>query len=194
MARIFIGIDLPPESRSALRQVQEAWRNQDRGGLGQSGKVAWVAAETCHLTLRFLGEIDEASLKRVVAECESSIAGIGPFQLSLGPVGFLPTPRQPRVIMVGLGGDLSALTELWQQIERATRWLERQSERREFHPHITLGRFRRKVTIPWRLSSVGELAVPPHDFVVSTIEVKESFRRPEGARHLRRASIPLRGG
>ena len=195
MARIFIGIDLPPAGRSALSQVQEELRSQAVGRQWREiGEVGWVAAETFHLTVRFLGEVNAAQLERVVDGCQAAVAGIAPFRLSPGPLAFLPSQRRPRAIVSGLGGDLAALTRLWKRIEEATRWLKGQNERRGFHPHVTLGRFRRNAPSPERIQLPEEVVVPSHEFVVSTIEVKESFLRPEGARHLRRASIPLRGG
>jgi len=195
MARIFIGIDLPPAGRSALSQVQEELRSQAAGRpWGESGKVGWVAAETFHLTVCFLGEVNAAQLERVVDGCQAAVAGIAPFRLSPGPLAFLPSQQRPRAIVAGLGGDLAALTRLWKRIEEATRCLKGQNERRGFHPHVTLGRFRRNAPSPERIHLPEEVVVPSHEFVVSTIEVKESFLLPQGARHIRRASIALQRG
>jgi 2'-5' RNA ligase len=188
MARIFIGIDLPPAGRSTLSRVQEELR---QAGLGGRGEVAWVAAETFHLTVRFLGEVEAAQLERVVVGCRRAVEGCGPFHLSLGRLGLLPSRRRPRAIVVGLGGDLAPLTRLWQRIEGATRWLREQNEGRGFHPHVTLGRFRRQAPRLEKIQVPDEFTVPPLEFVVSTIEVKESVLLPRGAQHLRRASIPL---
>ena len=188
MARIFIGIDLPPAGRSTLNQVQEELR---QAGLGERGEVAWVAAETFHLTVRFLGEVDAAQLERVVVGCRTAVEGFGPFRLSLGRLGLLPSRRRPRAIVIGLGGDLAPLTRLWQRIEGATRWLGEQNEGRGFHPHVTLGRFRRQAPPLEKIQFAEEFTLPPLEFVVSTIEVKESVLLPQGAVHLRRASILL---
>jgi len=193
MARIFIGIDLPPAGRSELSRVQAELRHLAVWGRNE---VGWVAAETFHLTVRFLGEIEASQVERVVAECRTAVEGIGPFRLSLGRLGFLPSQRRPRSIIVGVGGDLAALTRLRQQIEGATHWLGGQNEGRGFHPHVTLGRFRRNAPRPERIhlqEGAEEVSVAPLEFVVSAIEIKESFLLPEGARHVCRASIPLRG-
>ncbi|MGA1367881.1 MAG: RNA 2',3'-cyclic phosphodiesterase [Blastocatellia bacterium] len=192
MARIFIGIDLPPAERSELRRVQEELRHLAVWG---RGAVGWVAAETFHLTVRFLGEVEASQLERIEAECRMAVEGLGPFRLSLGRLGLLPSQRRPRAIVVGVGGDLAALTRLWQQIEGATHWLGGQSEGRGFHPHVTLGRFRRNAPPPERihlLEGIEGVSVAPLEFVASAIEIKESFLLPQGARHVRRASIPLR--
>lgn len=191
MARIFIGIDLPPAGRSELSRVQAELRHLAVWG---KNEVGWVAAETFHLTVRFLGEVEAAQVERVEAECRMAVEGLGPFRLSLGRLGFLPSQRRPRSIVVGVGGDLAALTRLWQQIEGATHWLGGQREGRGFHPHVTLGRFRRNAPPPERIDLPEGVSVAPLEFVVSAIEIKESFLLPQGARHVRRASIPLRPG
>jgi len=99
--------------------------------------VRWVAAESLHLTLKFVGEKPDG----VVAEIEKALASIGAesFQISFRGYGFFPTPRAARVFWVGIVAD-ERLARLAGAVEENLSAIGIPKEDRAFSPHLTLAR------------------------------------------------------
>src|SRR6266568_527239 len=126
--RLFVAIDLPDDVRRELDQLREPLPG-----------AHWVPVEQLHLTLRFIGEVDDATLLAV----KEGLAGVSgaPFPLAVQGVGHFPPGKHPRVLWVGLdAGPL--LGELQRDIETAVQAAGLPAEERPFSPHITLARLR----------------------------------------------------
>ncbi|MDT8306761.1 MAG: RNA 2',3'-cyclic phosphodiesterase [Anaerolineae bacterium] len=184
--RAFIAIKLPADVQEVLRAVSEelAPRLPDRA-------VTWVRPERMHLTLRFLGDTPVAQLEDLVVALDAVAAKEQPFTLQLGQLGAFPNQRRPRVIWVGLAGEVEAATTLQQALDTALVPLGWQPDSKKFSPHLTLGRVKRKddrINLPW-----GQ-AVVPTAFTVSEIHLMESQLRPQGplytVRHSSRLALP----
>ncbi len=119
----------------------------------RAGAVSWVRAENLHVTLRFLGSVDEATLGRAREALTEAASGIAPFRLALGGFGGFPAAHAPRVIWVGLTAGAEPLVELHARLEAALARCGIAPEGRGFHPHVTLGRARE----PRGASGIGEL-------------------------------------
>lgn len=134
--RLFIALDLPDDVRAELAAAQGRLR---RGGHA----VRWASAEGLHLTLQFLGEVEEGRVEGLLAV----LAGLpaSSFALRLGGLGAFPSAERPRVIWVGLDGYLDALGELQRAVTAATLPLGFPAEERPYAPHLTLGRARQDV-------------------------------------------------
>src|SRR5882672_8073474 len=74
--------------------------------------VKWTRPEQIHLTLKFLGNVPVSSMEDLMAALQQACQGVGPFNLRLATLGCFPNPRFPRIVWVGLAGDLGALMEL----------------------------------------------------------------------------------
>jgi 2'-5' RNA ligase len=111
----------------------------------------WVAAENYHLTLQFLGEIDEA----LIAELEDRIGAVfeshEPFSLRLGTGGTFPTGVPARIAWIGID-DQGRLEELARDVRAACADLDIHREKRPFSAHLTVARCRR----PWPRSAAAE--------------------------------------
>jgi 2'-5' RNA ligase len=135
-----VAVAIPDAIREALRDVQVSLRNR-------VGGARWVRPEGIHLTLRFLGEIDETMLDAVGKGLTETVGRCGPpFSLVVGGIGYFPPRGRPRVVWIGLSnpaGDpaaLSRLCELQSAIEGTVRAAGLSPETRPFHPHLTLAR------------------------------------------------------
>jgi 2'-5' RNA ligase len=132
--RTFIAIDLGKTIRDRCLALQETLA---RGG----AEVKWVEEENLHLTLLFLGEVEDRALPalcQVVADC---CLLHKPFTLSVETVGCFPNPRRPRVVWVGVGTgrvEVCALHDTLGPPLLALGCYRR--EERIYTPHITLGR------------------------------------------------------
>jgi RNA 2',3'-cyclic 3'-phosphodiesterase len=167
--RAFIAIDLPPEIRRALGDVQSRFETQLRSrGLSDAG-LRWTRADGIHLTLKFLGEISLADSIRVV----ELLRGFEPFEkfsVQVKGYGFFPDRRRPQVLWAGLVAQ-PALVQLASQIDRAMASIGFAAERRTYSPHLTLARFK----IPRRQPVLEALLAEFGDEPVGQFEVPEFF-------------------
>jgi 2'-5' RNA ligase len=129
--RVFAAVPLPHEIKLAL---------VDRvNGLDIPGKV--VPPENWHITLRFLGSVDQVAYERflaALAEVEMPM----PFSIRLAGLGGFPNPRKATVVWAGVTDNSGFLGELNEITENAAQSAGLGPEERPFHPHVTLARVR----------------------------------------------------
>lgn len=139
--RTFIAVDPGKIIRNHLVALQEA--------LARTGaEVKWVEPENLHVTLLFLGEVDERQLVdvcRIVKDCASRVP---PFALHAEHVGCFPNPRRPRVVWAGVGEGTETLQALHGALETPLQDLGYRREERRYTPHITLGRVKSEDDTP----------------------------------------------
>lgn len=126
--RTFLAIDLPDAAREIARRLQQPFE--------RVGGLKLTEPEQCHLTLKFLGDIDAAvveSFARSLSEVR-----IEPFELAFTTLGAFPSASRPRVIWLGLS-EPSALARLAAAVDRATSAVALD---KPFRAHVTLGRAR----------------------------------------------------
>jgi len=185
MIRAFLAIELPDALRPRLALVQEELKRS-------RADVRWVQPGNIHLTLKFFGnvpddEIDSLALAaRQVAEQEA------PFQLQVTNAGAFPSPKAPRVVWLGLGGDMASLTRLFYRLEKAFAALGYLPEGRAFNPHLTLGR----VKSPSNREKLALMLekLPPLDwpaFTVKELILFQSVLSPQGSKYTPLKVIPL---
>src|SRR6267154_2136170 len=180
LVRSFIAIALEPAWVVELKQVQRQFQKR----LPQDA-VRWARPEQLHLTLRFLGNVSNECLADLAAALNRAPAGIGPFQLRLENVGCFPDAKNPRVVWVGIQGELDSLRRLQKQVEREMQGFGDHHEERIFQPHLTIGRVRPQGKIA---RSVGELVerasvTQSDELVVRQIHLVQSELAPEGAHY-----------
>jgi 2'-5' RNA ligase len=129
--RLFVALELPESHRASLAGVCEQ---------GRRGGVRWVPAENVHLTLKFLGEVDEGLVPELEKALAAAAARARPFALALKGGGCFPNARSPRVIWVGVGEGADEASGLAAEVERALKPLGFAPEKRRFRPHLTIGR------------------------------------------------------
>jgi 2'-5' RNA ligase len=155
--------------------------------------VSWVHVDNFHVTLRFLGALDEPTLARVGEALAEAAAETAPFTLTLGGFGGFPTPRAPRVLWAGVlaGGD--ALAALHGRLERALARRGIPAEGRAFHGHVTVGRARDPRGATDLADTLGGAAVPLGEVAVEAVCLMRSDLHPAGARYSVLARAPLGG-
>jgi 2'-5' RNA ligase len=135
---LFIAIELPQLIHEALGGLQARLKKLDSDQI-----VGWTGPNGIHLTLKFIGETDSARVEAIHAAMRVGCRDHQPFDLCANGIGAFPNSSQPRVVWVGLAGDLEALARLQTNIETAIVPLGYPSEDRPFSPHLTLGRVKR---------------------------------------------------
>lgn len=127
MIRLFIALEIPDAVKTRLFLLQ--------GGVPGA---RWSTNEQFHLTLRFIGEVDEATAQDIDDVLSSLRAA--PFQLELAGVGEFGG-KMPRALWAGVRPS-EELLHLQKKIETAMQRLRLRAEERKFTPHVTLARLR----------------------------------------------------
>ena len=187
--RAFIAIELPAEVKSGLLQLQTELK------LARHTFVKWVAPEGIHITLKFLGNLPSRKVAGVTKVMEEASQGFTSFQLDIGGLGAFPSLRQPRVLWLGVGGEINKLKTLQQRIDAALVPLGFAQETRLFSPHLTLARLRER-TLPQERQDFGDLVVKTplevnYEVSVNTLSLMRSQLLPGGAVYSRLAEINL---
>jgi 2'-5' RNA ligase len=135
--RCFVAIDLPQSLKDQLNSLIEGLKQADKGR-----KARWVRPDGIHLTLKFLGEVAPEKIPEIIAGTIEALSQpeIEPFNLLVGKLGVFPNLNAPRVMWVGVDGNLKALDQLQKAVEKALNPLGFPTEARPFSPHLTIGR------------------------------------------------------
>ncbi len=177
--RAFIAVELGVEAAAAVEAVQAAMTRAV-----PRGSVRWTRPEQIHLTLQFLGNVAADRIEDLQGKLVPALAGSPAFTLRLDRIGVFPSSGTPRVIWVGLGGDLPALLALQSRVADASRAFGDHDEAREFHPHLTLGRVNRihSRAMHALTTTIGAQAnPPPAAWRVGEVRLIRSELRPAGA-------------
>lgn len=184
--RSFLAIELSEAVKSALSGLQRNFRSC-------GADIRWVNPDNIHLTLKFLGEITEETVRDIVKLMTLICSRNNSFQLDIKGINVFPGLKSPRVLWVGVE-DLDSLNTLQQEIEEGTTSLGFKRENRKFKPHLTLGRFRsskEKESIIKACSLRKEDVLGSVD--VKSVSLMKSELNSSGARHSIIAELPLAG-
>jgi RNA 2',3'-cyclic 3'-phosphodiesterase len=132
--RTFIAVELPAVIRDACVGLQKTLTRA-------APDVKWVEEENLHITLLFLGEVDDRDLITVCRAAQKACATIEPFSLVITGADCFGEAHRPRTIWVGTGEGTADLVALHAALEEAM--IDSSTYRREarqFAPHVTLGR------------------------------------------------------
>ncbi|SHH12567.1 2'-5' RNA ligase [Thermosyntropha lipolytica DSM 11003] len=185
--RLFVAIPVPEEIKKyaySLRSELDAL----------AADVKWVEYENYHLTLKFLGDVGDDKLEKIryglICAAESS----PPFTLKLSHLGFFPNHHRPRVLWIGVKGEMEKAYFLGDRVDA---YLEElgfdREEKRTFH--LTLGRIRSDLNQDKLVKKVYELSrnIEEHPFTVSNFLLMESFLHAGGPIYKVDSSFTLNG-
>ncbi|MGH7166626.1 MAG: RNA 2',3'-cyclic phosphodiesterase, partial [Nitrospiraceae bacterium] len=150
MIRAFVAIELNPNLRSALAQIQTSLKSAIPRHLPPGARIQWVRPDSIHLTLKFLGDTDETRLGEIERALALAAHSQTRFSLDVCALGVFPDLRAPRVLWVGLSGQedqdhahtSDRLVRLAGDIDQAMATLGYPTESRPFNPHLTLARIK----------------------------------------------------
>ncbi len=185
--RLFLAFELPPEIRE---QIEEISRDLRKSGL----PARWVKVENIHLTIVFLGSIEENVVEDLKKTVGSVARGFTGATVKLSGVGVFPNSRKPRVLWIGLDGDREWLSRLRDKLQEALTVFGLREEKRPFQAHLTLGRFKDRLDNDEGLKTVLERY---HDITSELYSLDElvlfkSDLKPSGPVYTKMASWPLK--
>lgn len=171
--RLFVAIELSPAVRKALVDLQRR--------LGAHGSIVrWVPAEQLHLTVKFLGEVDDrqvAAVGNAVTDCGTQL---GPFTMGTAGAGCFPPRGNVRVVWGGVTDSDGRLSALVERVEAAMESLGFARERRPFSPHITVGRVREGAATDALRSALGAASLASAEQEVAGMTLMSSVLSPRG--------------
>jgi RNA 2',3'-cyclic 3'-phosphodiesterase len=134
--RSFLAFELPRQIKQELLGIHD--------GLKRSSlDVRWVKPEGVHLTMVFMGDVKDERIPPIMEGLGKVCAHYGPFPMSLRGIGCFPNSRNPRVLWVGVEGDLGRMSRFRDDLQEALLPFGIRPEKKDFRPHLTLGRFKR---------------------------------------------------
>jgi 2'-5' RNA ligase len=137
--RLFAAIELDEPARAAIAEEQR--RLAERLREHRASLPRLVNAEHMHLTLVFIGEVAEDRAPAIISAAAEPIA-VAPFGVGFGGIGAFPPRGAPRVLWLGVADGAPAVVELQEIVASRLEHVGVPRERRPFHPHLTLGRWK----------------------------------------------------
>ncbi|MBN2307849.1 MAG: RNA 2',3'-cyclic phosphodiesterase [Candidatus Hydrogenedentes bacterium] len=177
--RTFIAIELPDTARQALAKLSRRLQACPM-------RASWAKPENMHLTLRFLGDIEEPDVDTIREILAAAYAGAESFDLDVRGTGVFPNASKPSVVWAGVVPIEGPLKRVQAAAEEAACAIGLKPERRRFHPHVTLARIKE----PARSGSLAALLVREQafdggSFSVGSVSLFSSRLDAGGAVHTR---------
>ena len=176
--RLFVAVGLPDSFKAAVRQLQSGLPN-----------ARWVQADSLHLTLAFIGDVNEGTQRGIEAGLNSVSAPA--LDLNISGLGRFPPRGAPRVLWVGIAPE-AGIAVLAQAVRSTLENIGMPGERREFRPHVTVARFRQRAPaaeLERYLAANKHFRTGQARF--ASFHLFSSELRPGGARYTIERSFPL---
>lgn len=171
--RAFIALELAGEIKKELSRLEGELRNTGAG-------VKWVTPENIHLTLKFLGDIEEERTEGIKKSLDGISSEEKSFEVNLFKLGAFPALDNPRVVWVGIDKGCAEVEKIAKRIEEDLEKLGFPKEERPFSAHLTLGRIKSPKNKSVLTEKLLTLEVLPKSCTVKSINLFKSTLTPEG--------------
>ena len=160
--RSFVAVPLPEKIQADIfAAAQELSRRLPQLGVKWAGKV-----ENLHITVKFLGQIEEEKLTALAEDLARTVAPLPRFRLELRGMGAFPSPRKANVVWAGVEDGARGLTAIAEAVEGVGERFGFGREQRAFTGHVTVGRCEKRNGVdarvalePWADRALGTVAV-----------------------------------
>jgi RNA 2',3'-cyclic 3'-phosphodiesterase len=170
--RLFVAIELPAELRRAYREYASAER-------GRWPAARWTADDNLHVTVLFLGSVEDKAVPELVADLRRAVARSAPFPMGHECVCLAPPGRRPPTMIWSTFSGRGSFAALAGAVSAAARrHAPEMAADKEPLPHVTLARF--KNATPARGRDVTQLPARPESFLVDGVKLIESQLMPSG--------------
>jgi 2'-5' RNA ligase len=200
--RVFLAVELSQELRAELAIVQQELKRSIEPELKRGTRISWAQPASIHLTLKFLGDMDEQVIDPLLVAVEEAIGSRLAVTVPLERLGVFPRPQSPRVLWVGpsenweRGAEAKRVAEIHGAIEQACEGLRFLRETRPFSPHLTLARIKmgeRQVGVALAKSGVLDRPLSLGSLAVDSVVLIKSELRPTGSVYTKLWTVRLRG-
>lgn len=173
LLRTFLAVDLPNEVKETAIHLQTTVEAKPKA-------VKWIKAANIHLTLRFIGPTPEHEVPKIKEAVAEAVAGHHDIPLKVRGTGVFPKKERPRVLWLGIGGEVEKVKTLVSDINGSLKKLGYPPEEREYSPHVTIGRIRYPQKVTPDVSHFLNSEYDPIEFHVRNVKFFQSDLVPGG--------------
>lgn len=185
--RVFVAVDISAEVRREVSRRIDFLRSKF-----SNLRVGWDKPEKLHLTLKFLGGIDEQQLQDLIIATEKAVQGISPFELTIAGANVFPFKGRARVLWLDIAKGKETLKKLNERLEDECLAVGFERGEHEYTPHLTIARLRE----PHNSAELAKLHVTTHfpaiSFQVNEIIIMKSDLSPQGSNYTSLKSIEFK--
>ena len=173
--RTFIAVELPDEVRKNIALLINELK--EVGGTA----VKWVEEKNLHITLKFLGWVEDRKVDNLIELVTGAAAGTESFKAKFEGTGTFPPGKSPRVIWIGTSEGGDKLKKLADSLEENLSKAGYRSEEREFSSHITIGRVKDNKGVDKLVEKMGKIKDPKFgEAVIGSVNIMKSTTTPKG--------------
>jgi 2'-5' RNA ligase len=200
--RAFLAVELSQDLRAELVTVQQELKRRIDPEMKRDTRISWAKPASIHLTIKFLGDIDEQAIDPLLVAVERAIGSQIAVNVPLERLGAFPRPQSPRVLWVGpsetweKGAEAKRIGEIHGAIEQACEGLGFLRETKPFSPHLTLARIKlgeRQVGVALARSGVLDRPLSLGSLAVESVVLMRSELKPTGSVYTKLWDVLLRG-
>jgi 2'-5' RNA ligase len=200
--RAFLAVELSQELRDELAVVQQELKQRIEPEMKRGTRISWVQAAKIHLTVKFLGDMDEQVIDPLLVAVEQAIGRQTAVNVPLERLGVFPRSDSPRVLWIGpsenweKGAEARRVAEIHGAIEQACEGLRFLRETKPFSPHLTLARIKvgeRQVGVVLAKSGALDRPLSLGSLAVESVVLMKSELKPAGSVYTKLWDVRLRG-
>lgn len=188
MKRIFTAVDISEEARREVSDYIADLRTEFA-----NVRAGWDRAEKLHLTLKFLGDINETQLLDLTGAVTETARQISNFTLRISATGSFPAEKKARVLWLGIEDEKGSLQKLNEILETECERKGFPLEKRNFKPHLTIARLREPRKSNELIEKHLQNEFETDEFIVSEIVIYESRLQKSGSIYTKRKKLKLQG-
>ena len=202
MIRAFLAVEPSQELRAELATVQQELKRKIEPEMKRDTRISWAQPASIHLTIKFLGDMDDQVIDPLRAALEQAIGSQTAVNVPLERLGAFPHPQSPRVLWVGpsekweKGAEVNRIAVIHGAIEQACEGLRFLRETRPFSPHLTLARIKvgeRQVGVALAKGGVLDRPLSLGSLAVESVVLMKSELNPTGSVYTRLWDVRLSG-
>ena len=203
MIRAFLAVELSQELRSELATVQQELKHRIEPEMKRDMRIFWAQPASIHLTIKFLGDMDEQVIDPLRVALEQAIRSQIAVNVPLERLGAFPRPQSPRVLWIGpsenweKGAEAKRIAEIHGAIEQACEDLSFLHETKPFSPHLTVARIKvgeRQVGVALAKGGVLDRPLSLGSLAVMSVVLMQSELKPTGSIYTKLWEVRVRTG
>lgn len=203
MIRAFLAVELSQELRSEVAVVQQELKQRVESEKKGEIRISWVQPAKIHLTIKFLGDVDEHVIDPLLGAIEQAVGSQPSVNVPLERLGAFSSPHSPRVLWIGpsenweQGVEGKRVIEIHGAIEQACESLGLLREAKPFSPHLTLARIKtggRHIGVALATSGVLDQPLSVGSLAVESVVLMKSELKPTGSVYTRLCETRLKAG
>ena len=172
--RLFLAVTPPPQELLRVQRATLALRDEFPA-------ARWIPPENQHVTIKFLGAVEEPRMQSLVDACRGLAPGLASGPATMSGLGVFPAARRATVLWAGIVDASGGLAALEGSVAARCAELGWPREKRPFSPHLTLARFRAPTRVDPTTLSAG--AIEGQEWPIDRFQLYRSRLSPKGARY-----------